>query len=67
MGAPDIISMEFPYRKSGFQFEAEVVQKCVREGLTVCPQVTPEETLMLISICDEVRRQANFVYPFEKE
>jgi predicted dehydrogenase len=67
MGASDTISMEFPYRKSGFQFEAEVVQKCVRAVLTVCPDVTPEETLMLVSICDEVRRQANFVYPFEKE
>lgn len=66
MGGRDILTMEFPYRKSGFQFEAEVVQKCLRQGLTFCPDATPEETLMLISIADEGRRQAGFVYPFEK-
>ena len=66
MGGRDVTTMEFPYRKSGFQFEAEVVQKCYRAGMKTCPDVTPEETLMLISIADEVRRQANYVFPFEK-
>ena len=66
MGGRDVLTMEFPYRKSGFQFEAEIVQKCYREGLKTCPDVTPEETLMLISIADEVRRNANYFFPFEK-
>lgn len=66
MGGRDILTMEFPYRKSGFQFEAEIVQKCYRAGLKTCPDVTPEETLLLISIADEVRRNANYFFPFEK-
>jgi len=65
MNGQDTVTMEFPYRKSGFQFEAEVVQECYRAGLKTCPQVTPEETLLLISIADEMRKRANFVYPFE--
>ena len=66
MSGRDILTMEFPYRKSGFQFEAEVVQKCYRAGLKTCPDVTPEETLLLISIADEVRRRADYYFPFEK-
>jgi predicted dehydrogenase len=66
MGGHDTLTMEFPYRRSGFQFEAEVVQKCFRQGWKFCPDATPEETLMLISIADEARRRANIVYPFEK-
>lgn len=66
MGGRNITTMEFPYRKSGFQFEAEVVQDCYRAGKKICPDVTPEETLLLISIADQVRRNANYVFPFEK-
>ena len=66
MSGRDILTMEFPYRKSGFQFEAEIVQKCYRAGLKTCPDVTPEETLLLISIADEVRRNAGYRFPFEK-
>lgn len=66
MSGRDILTMEFPYRKSGFQFEAEIVQKCYRAGLKTCPDVTPEETLLLISIADEVRRNAEYRFPFEK-
>ncbi len=56
----------YPYYDEGFQYEAIHVQECVRKGLLTSPRVKPEETLTIMGICDEVRRQADFVYPFEK-
>lgn len=55
----------YPYYDEGFQFEAQHVQQCLRQGLRTSPRVTPRETLLLMQICDEVRRRAGFVYPFE--
>jgi predicted dehydrogenase len=55
----------FPYASSGFQYEAAHVQECLRKGLKASPRVSREESLVIMRICDEVRRQANFKYPFE--
>jgi len=55
----------FPYKESGFQFEAAHVHECLRNGLTESPRVTKKESLTLMRITDEIRRQAGFVYPFE--
>lgn len=57
---------QFPYYDEGFQFEAAHVQDCIQKGLTLSPRVPKEETLLLMKICDEVRAQAGFVYPFER-
>ncbi|MDR3121063.1 MAG: Gfo/Idh/MocA family oxidoreductase [Clostridiales bacterium] len=57
---------EFPYADEGFQFEASHVHDCLRKGLKTSPRVTQKESLMLMRIADEIRRQAGFVYPFEK-
>lgn len=56
----------FPVVDEGFQYEAIHAQDCLRKGLKTSPRVTPQESLMLIRISDEIRRQAGFVYPFEK-
>lgn len=58
--------LRFPYECEGFQYEAAVVQRCLREGLTSCPDVTPEETLLIAGLCDRVRKNAGFRYPFEE-
>jgi len=58
--------MEFPYFNEGFQFEAEVVQDCLRKGLKENPQATLEETLFLITLADRARSEGGLVYPFEK-
>lgn len=60
-------TLEFPYRATGFQFEAAAVHECLRKGLTVCPSVTPEETLTLIGICDIMRKKYGFQYPFKED
>jgi len=61
----ETVTKTLGYNLSGFQFEAEVVQNCLRQGLTTCPEVPPEETLTLIGICDEIRQKHGFKYPFE--
>lgn len=66
MDGTESTTLELPYQKTGFQFEAQVVHDCLRKGLRICPQVTPEETLTLIGICDQIRKEHGFRYPFEK-
>ena len=58
---------QFPYADEGFQFEAAHVHDCLRRGLTESPRVTKKESLMLMRISDEIRRQANFKYPIENQ
>ena len=55
----------FPYAEAGFQFEAAHVHDCLKKGLTESPRVTRKESLSLMRIADEIRRQAGFKYPFE--
>ncbi len=55
----------YPYYDEGFQYEAVHVQECLRNGLKTSPRVTPAETLLLMQICDEIRAQAGYSYPFE--
>lgn len=64
--ATDLQEYQYPYYSEGFQFEAMHVADCLNKGLKTSPSVRPEETLLLMEICDEIRRQANFVYPFEE-
>lgn len=59
-------TLHFPFACEGFQYEAQVVQRCVWEGLTVCPEVPPEETLLIAKFCDQVRSKAGIRYPFEQ-
>ena len=61
----DMTALDFPYEAEGFQFEAESVQNCLREGLLENPQAPLEETLLISAIADEVRRQGGLRYPFE--
>lgn len=61
----ETVTRTYPYERVGFQFEAEVVHNCLRQGLTTCPEVPPEETLTLIGIADEIRKEHHFKYPFE--
>jgi len=61
----ETVTKEFPIRSHGFQFEAMVVQDCLRKGLTYCPAVPPEETLINMTICDAAREKGGLKYPFE--
>ncbi|CAN0293165.1 unnamed protein product [Phaeothamnion confervicola] len=53
-----VVTGGFNYPNSeGFAFEARAIHRCVRAGLTHCPQYPPEEVLAVAHILDDMRRQ----------
>lgn len=54
------------FEGEGFQFEIRHVHGCLAEGLKESPLMTLDQSLGVISTCDEIRRQCGLVYPFEK-
>ena len=58
----------FHYPNSmGMLYEAEAVMECIREGKTECSEFTVDESLEVMRICDEVRRQIGVVWPHERQ
>jgi predicted dehydrogenase len=54
------------YRSNGYNYEAEEVMNCIREGKTESSVMPQDESLVLMETMDEVRAQWNFKYPCEK-
>jgi predicted dehydrogenase len=55
---PDFIS-------NGYNYEAEAVMDCLREGKTECPVMPLDESLAIMETMDGIRAQWNFTYPGE--
>ena len=47
----------------GYQYEAQHVCDCLRDGLTESPVMTHDDTLQQMKILDEIRQQAGIKYP----
>jgi predicted dehydrogenase len=54
-------------RGNGYNYEAEEVMRCVREGRTESAVMPVAESVQIMKIMDEVRQQAGFQYPFEQQ
>lgn len=54
-----------PYLGNGYVHEVIEAQRCWREGLIESPGMTHDETLALMRVMDEIRRQIGLVYPGE--
>ena len=63
-GQPDEV-IELPYPGNGYQFEADEVRRCVLAGERESPLIPLDETLVMVGIMDELRRQWGVKYPFE--
>ncbi len=50
---------------NGYNFEAAEVGRCLRAGLTESPVIPLDESLGLMRILDELRRQVGLRYPLE--
>lgn len=48
---------------NGYQYEAEAVMQCLREGRTECPQMSHRDSLLLMEVMDWVREEAGIRYP----
>lgn len=56
---------EPPTRERGLQFEAAEVARCISEGRTESEAMPLDETLRVMALLDEVRRQLDMSFPGE--
>jgi len=49
----------------GMCFEAQAVTDCLRRGETECPEMTLDETLKVMEVCDAARAQLGVKWPHE--
>lgn len=56
----------FHYPNSvGFVYEAQAVMEAIRNGQTECEEYPLDDSLAVMRICDDVRRQLGVKWPFE--
>ena len=55
-----------PFEINGFEYEIREAMACVRAGKMQSSVITPEQSVAVMAIMDEIRRQNNLVFPFEK-
>ena len=53
-------------RDEGYQYEIAHVNDCIRRGITESPVMTWEKSRMILELCDRLREDWGFRYPFEK-
>lgn len=59
---------EFIYRNSiGLRYEPEEVRKCIRAGKLESDKITHNESLGIIRVADEIRRQIGVKYAVEEK
>ncbi|MDR1231964.1 MAG: Gfo/Idh/MocA family oxidoreductase [Spirochaetaceae bacterium] len=56
---------EGDFRGNGYNYEAEAVMDCLREGREECDVMPLDESLVIAEIMDEIRRQGGLKYPGE--
>ena len=59
-------TVETPYLGNGYVHEIIEAQRCWREGLLESPAMPVEETLALMGVMDEIRRQIGLTYEADR-
>ncbi len=57
---------DVPQQINGYEYEVLSCQKALAEGRIECPEMPHAETLRIMQVMDEVRRQLGVVYPNEQ-
>ena len=60
------VTVERPFEVNGFEYEIREAMNCVREGEKECALMTAEQSVNVMRIMDEIRRQNGLRFPFEK-
>jgi dihydrodiol dehydrogenase / D-xylose 1-dehydrogenase (NADP) len=60
------VTVEVPNKSNGYEYEAEAVMKCLEEGKLEHELMPLDESIKIIKIMDELRRQWGIIYPSEK-
>ncbi len=53
---------EQPYPATGFQYEIEAVQQCLRQGLKQCPHFNWEDSARIADIIEAARKEWGIIY-----
>jgi predicted dehydrogenase len=59
--------IEIPFRPFGFQYEAQAVMDCFRQGKKECEVAPWKQTLDMAKISEDLRHEAGVWYPFEEK
>jgi hypothetical protein len=55
-------TLELPFLGNGYVHEAMEVQRCLELGLVESPRMTHDDTLALMGVLDEIRKQVGLRY-----
>ena len=60
-----IASYKRPRQITGYEYELQACRMALENGWLECPEMTHDETIRMMRICDVIRRQIGVIYPFE--
>lgn len=60
------VEMEHPFEVNGYEYQIREAERCVREGRLQSDVMTGEQTVAVMRIMDEIRRQNGMRFPFER-
>jgi len=60
------VTLERPFEVNGFEYEIREAMACVSEGKLESSLMTAEQSIAVMRIMDEIRRQNGLRFPFEK-
>jgi dihydrodiol dehydrogenase / D-xylose 1-dehydrogenase (NADP) len=66
VSARDKKEIAIPFRANGYEYEAEEVMRCIRDGKTESDAMPLTESLAVMETMDSMRAQWGLVYPMEK-
>ena len=61
------VEIEQPFEINGFEYEIREAQTCAGAGKGQSERMTGEQTVAVMRIMDEIRRQNGLRFPFEKQ
>lgn len=61
-----VASYKRPKQITGYEYEVEACLKALSDKELECPQMPHSETIRMMKIMDELRKEWGIVYPFEK-
>jgi predicted dehydrogenase len=59
-------SIPVPFGISGYEWELYSAEDAIKNHKLSCLEMSHQETIEVMEICDEIRRQMKVIYPFEK-
>jgi predicted dehydrogenase len=62
-GDNDIETWSYPVKAAGYEYEIAEVARRVANGEKFSPNMTPEDSVAIMGVLDEIRRQTGVVFP----